>query len=144
MNPNLPPNNASDLMQQWITRLENHKKKIATEEKITEMKLGTKTTYYIQHAEENTLPSSDKRRATLHQYKNFVTLIDHLIKEKTLTENVHQLLEHAKNKSEESSKKKPGHSSLRRINELVSDFQSELNQFLLAQKKSQPSNDIKR
>jgi hypothetical protein len=144
MSTALPPNNLSDLITQWINRFENHKKKIAAEEKITEMKFGTKTTYYIQHAEEGTLSSSDKRRHSLYQYKNFVNFIDHLIKEKNITENVQHLLERIKANSEEPTPKKSGHLSLNKIKQLANDFQNELNQFLLAQKKSEPSDEIKR
>jgi hypothetical protein len=144
MSPALPPKNVSDLMKQWIARFEDHKKKIAAEEKITEMKLGTQVTYYIQHAEETTLPSSDKRKNTLHHYKNFAGLIDALIKEKTLTEAVTQLLERAKNNSELSCEKKSKHANLNKVKQLVTDFHHEINQALLAQKKSEPSDEFKR
>jgi hypothetical protein len=132
----------SQLITQWTTRFENHKKKIASEEKITEMKLGGNITYYIQHAAENSLSSSDKRRFTLNQYKNFIRLINHINKEEKI-EEVTQLLEHLKSSFAELPKKSSNHSSLHKTKQLLNEFQSELNT-ILVQKKSQPSNEIKR
>jgi len=142
MNSHLSSSSLSHLKTQWITRFENHKKKIASEEKITEMKFGPNTTYYIQHAAENSLPSSDKRRFALNQYKNLVRLIDHLEKEEKPDE-INQLIERAKHSLEPASKKSGNHSSLHKTQQLLSDFQRELS-LILTQKKSQPSDEIKR
>ena len=117
-------------------------KKIAAEEKITEMKFGGNTTYYIQHAAENSLSGSDKRRFTLNQYKNFIRLINHLVTDEKV-EELKQLLEYIKHSLEELPKKSSNHSSLLKTKQLLSEFQNELNT-LEAQKKSEPSNEIKR
>lgn len=142
MNSQLPSNTLSRLKTEWITRFENHKKKIASEEKITEMKFGPNITYYIQHTAENSLPSSDKRRFALNQYKNLIRLIDHLVKEEKPDE-LNQLLERAKHSLEQAPKKSGNHSSLNKMPQLLNDFQNELNT-ILSQKKSRPSDDIKR
>jgi hypothetical protein len=144
MSSQLPPKNLPDLITQWVTRFESHKKKIAAEEKIIEMKLGPKTTYYIQHAPEVTLSAKDPRRLTLYRYKLFNHLIEQL-KANDSTNDIHQLLTQTKAIIEtEVPAKKSNHSSLMKINPLISEFQIELSQFIQAQKKSEPSSEIKR
>ncbi|MBV8802582.1 MAG: hypothetical protein JO131_06400 [Gammaproteobacteria bacterium] len=140
MNSQSPANSLSHLRTQWITRFENQKKKIASEEKITEMKFGPNITYYIQHTAENALSSSDKRRFALSQYKNLTRLIDHLAKEEKPDE-INQLLERTKHSLQESQKKfSPG---LQKMGQLLNEFQKELI-IILSQKKSQPSDEFKR
>jgi hypothetical protein len=144
MTSQLPPQDLSGLITQWIARFETHKKKIATEEKITEMKLGAKTAYYIQHAEESTLPSTDKRRLIIHQYKSFISLIDHLTKDQKATDEINHLLERAKATISPPPSKKTPHTNLGKIKQLVTEFQLDLNKFIQAKKLSEPSGDIKR
>ena len=141
MSSQLTSNSLSHVITQWMLKLENHKKKIASEEKITEMKLGDNTAYYIQHAAEKSLSSSDKRRFTLNQYKNFIRLIDQLNKEVKI-EEITQLLEYVK-KSLDELPKKSNHSSLHKTKQLLNEFQNDLNT-ILARKKSEPSSGIKR
>jgi hypothetical protein len=136
-------NTLSHLKTQWIDRFENHKKKIASEEKITEMKFGPTTTFYIQHTAESALPSSDKRRQTLHQYKNFIRLIEEIGKEEGI-DHLQPLIERAKAEPLTQPGKTSNHSSLNKVKQLLSDFQNELHKLHQTQKKSQPNNEIKR
>jgi hypothetical protein len=142
MSSQAPANSVSHLLTQWTNRFETHKKKIAAEEKITEMKLGSGISYYIKHTAEHALTSSDKRRFILQQYKSIVHLIEELNKEKEM-DNIIHLIERAKVQSERSEPSSR-HSSLAKTKQLLQDFQNELGIFLEAQKQSQPSDEIKR